>query len=397
MGMKMAARPAGVAVLAWLLCIAATVWAADPKVIPHGRLEVINGCTVVSLDGTPEEMGAAHGQLLGETIRRVVRDVITEDICSDADARANVMAGSKRMETHQPAEYLAELRALAAAAAVSYDELLLLQYFGDVRRGITGAGHSSLCTSFAVLPPNTRGNVCLVGRNFDYFYGDVNEYASVIIYYRPAGKIPFATITWAGVINGWTLLSANGIAVSNNTVFGDGRNSLEGMSTCFLLRHVAERARTVQEGIDLISNAPRACATNMLIASGNPPDAAIIEFEHDALTVRRPKAGFVGAGNGFLKLHREDAEATPGFRLETAESLARAKPGALTLDDNIAGAEGVPITGINLHSAMIDATNLRLRIAMGAPPACKLPYQSFRLTDKGLAQDMPETLKLGSR
>ena len=175
------------------------------------------------------------------------------------------------MERFQPREYLAELRALAEAAGVSYDDLLLLQYIGDVKRCIRGPGSSSLCTSFAILPPLTRENACIVGRNFDYYDNGVGDYASVIAHYRPAGKTGFVTITWAGIINGWTLLSEKGIVVSNNTTFDARSHSLEGMSTCFLMRHVVENAATVDEAVELIRKTPRSCSTAMLVAGGNPP------------------------------------------------------------------------------------------------------------------------------
>ena len=236
MGRKAAVLRIAVAAILCVFFAVLAFRATAAQTVSHGRLEVLNGYTVVSLEGTPEDMGTAYGQLLGRTIQRVVSDVITDDFGRDPEYYSRIRAASKVMERYQPKEYLAELHALAKAAKVSYDDLLLLQYFGDVPRGISGVRMEAQCTSFAILPPNTRDKVCLVGRNFDFFDHGVGEYASVLIYYRPAGKIPFVTVTWAGIINGWTLLNANGVLVSNNTSH-EGRNSLEGMSTSFLLRH----------------------------------------------------------------------------------------------------------------------------------------------------------------
>ncbi len=175
--------------VAAVVAVYTLVTAAEPAVVPHGRLETLNGHTVVSVEGTPEEMGTAYGRLLGPTIQRVVKAVITDGFGKDADAYQNVLKGSKVMERFQPPEFLAELKAIAAAAKVSYDDLVLLQYFGDVRRCITGAGSASMCCSFAVLPPLTRERVCLVGRSFEYFDEGVGEYASLLAYHRPKGRI----------------------------------------------------------------------------------------------------------------------------------------------------------------------------------------------------------------
>jgi hypothetical protein len=390
--------PARAIIVSILSAVAAHCLAAEPTTVPHGRLEVLNGYTVVSVDGTPEEMGTAYGKLLGPTIQRVVKAMITDGIGEYREAYENILKGSKVMEGFQPNEFLAELMAVATAANVKYDDLLLLQYFGDVRRCITGPGRSMLCTSFAMLPPLTRERICLVGRNFDYFDNGVGDYASLLACYRPKGRNAFVTVTWAGVANGWTLLSEKGIVVSNNTAFGARSQSLEGISTCFMLRYVAERAATVAEGVELVRKGPRACGTCMLIASGNPPDAALVEFDHDKFAVRRPKDGFVGAANSYFELYMEGFEGDDLYsgRIGVARDLAVKDRGKLDFSANIAGAKGVPIEGMNLHSAMVDATNLRLKVAMGGIPACKRAYRAFRLTKTGLIAD-PATNEGGER
>ncbi len=353
------------------------------QVNEHGRLETIDGMLVLTLDGTPAEMGKAAGQLLGPLIRRVLEAIITKGVAQGEEERRNLYRGSAVMEKYQPEAYCEELRAMAQAAEVDYESLLLLQYFGDVRRCLAGAGASAFCTSFAVLPPLSRGNICLVGRNFDYFDQGVGEYASLIIYYQPAGKIPFVSLSWAGIINGWTILNAKGLVVSNNTAVGAGVQSLEGISTCFLLRHIAENATSIADGIELVRRGPRACGTNLLIASGNPPDAVIVEFDHRDIAVRRPENGFVGAANDFLLLGRSARLGYSG-RIGKAYEIALANRGRVDIFTTLADAEGVPIENMNLHCAQIDATHLRLRVAMGGIPAYRRLFKVFCLTPEGL-------------
>lgn len=369
-------------ILAILLAAASVAKSADR--VPHGTLETINDYLVVSVWGTPEEMGTAYGQLLGDKIRRVIKDMITDDMARDKRAYHNIMKASAVMERFQPEEYLTELKAIARAGDVKYRDLLLLQYFGDVRRCIRGAGRAGLCTSFAILPPWTAQDKCIVGRNFDYFDNGVSEYAAILAYYRPAGKIPFVTVTWAGVINGWTVLNDKGIVASNDTVYA-GKNSLRGISTCNLLRYVAENCDSLKSALELVRKAPKACSTAMLVASGRPPDAAIIEFDHDGMKIRRPENGFVGAANSYMILHRKRPVTTYYGRVGTVWRKVQAcGKKKIDVHCNIAGAEGIPLRGMNLHSAMIDATDLRFRLAMGRIPAYRLPYREFRLTEKGL-------------
>lgn len=334
-------------------------------------------------------MGTAYGQLLAEDIGRVIKDMITDDMGGDRQAYHNMMKASSVMEKFQPEEYIVELKAIARTADVKYNELLLLQYFGDVRRSIKGAGRARLCTSFAILPPWTAEGKCIVGRNFDYYDNGVSEYAAILAYYRPKGKNPFVTITWTGIINGWTILNDNGIVVSNNTVFS-GENSLEGISTCNLLRYVAENCDSVKSAVELIRKTPKACCTAMLVAGGRPSDAVIIEFDHRKMVVRGPKGGFVGAANSHMSLHRRKPVTRYSGRVGTAWQKVRGY-GKKKVDVhcNIAGARNVPIHSMNLHSVMIDATGLRFRLAMGRIPAYRLPYREFVLTEKGVAAPVP--------
>jgi len=358
---------------------------AEPR--PRNSVRTINGCTVVTLEGTPEQIGTFYGKALGPTIKRLIDDMILNDFGRNPAAYQNVLAGTLVMEQFQPKDYLAELRAIADSAGVPYENLLMLQYFGDVRRAIEGPGASALCTSLAILPPNTREPACIVGRNFDYYDNGAGEYASIIAHYRPKGKIPFVTITWAGIINGWTLINERGMVFSNNTCWGDA-DSLEGISTCFLLRHLAEEAATLREAVEMVNRLPLACGTAVLIASGRELDAAIVEFDHKQLVVRRPIDGFVGAGNGFEQLYRsEPFEGKYWGRVAAALEVVRENAGRVDLDTNVAGREGVPITSMNLHCANIDATNLRFRVAMGRIPAFRLPFKAFRITAEGVVED----------
>ncbi|MFP4058445.1 MAG: hypothetical protein ACLF0G_16375, partial [Candidatus Brocadiia bacterium] len=61
----------------------AALAAAAPRTVPHGRLETLNGTTVVHVEGTPAQMGKAYGTLLRPLVQRVVRAVITEGVAAE--------------------------------------------------------------------------------------------------------------------------------------------------------------------------------------------------------------------------------------------------------------------------------------------------------------------------
>ena len=405
-----------------------------------GRLYEVNGYPVLELSGTPEQMGEAHGRLLGETIRRVVADVLRPE--EDTGRYARIIQGTKVMERYQPEPYRRELKALAKAAGVDYMDMVALQLFGDAERGrapkeeqpdgragTVGSGHSErsevhppgresfsatipanpvqemphhvqddvvarffsqrdvhLCSNYAVFGPATKTGECIVGRNFDYWYESVARYASILIHYRPEKGKSFVTVSWAGVINGWSLMNEDGLVAANNNAFS-GDESLAGVSTCFLQRLIIENAATVKEGIEIARKTPRAVGTVMLLAGGKPPDAVELEFDHGRLVARRAKNGYVIATNSFCALGYDDPpdpDALAFGRYARLLDLIKKNHGRIDRTMNFAAASGVAMTYINLHCATFFPSDRTFHVSMGKVPASAGPFRKFRMTEKGI-------------
>jgi len=361
---------------------------AQPGASGRGWLKRINGCLVLHVEGTPEAMGEQHGRLLRPQIQRACEALINDSYTGDSYER--LIAGVKVMERFQPEEFRRELKALAEAAGIDYWDCVAMQLFGDVDRGgrVDIAGEPPMkCTSYAVLGPATKTGELIVGRNLDYWDAGVGEYGAILMHVKPDRGHAFLTVTWAGIINGWTLMNEKGLVTSNNS--SGGASSLKGISTCFMLRKVAQYASTVEEGIEIVKKGPRACGTNMLIAGGDPPDAAMVEFEHGAVAVRRPERGCVLAANSFRKLHQPgllDRFTFLSSRYDALDKLIQKHHGRIDRTMNFAGAKGVPMY-CNLHSAVLFPKDLIIRVSMGETPAYEHPYRGFRMTPDGVVAE----------
>ncbi len=372
------------ALLAWLA--AAPAYCAAPY--PAGHRTRLHGHIVMHLAGDGAELGAQHARLAGRLVRRVVKDVIVEG--EGAGRYDELIRGAMVMERYLPQEYKDELKALAEGASVPYEQIVALQLFGDVQRG-------QRCTSYAVLGPATGNGECIVGRNMDYWDHGVTRYAACLLHYHPRHGIPFMTTSWTGITNGWTAMNEYGIVCANNSSYG-GKDSIEGLSTCFMVRKVVQFARTVEEGVRIVESTPRACGTNLIIAGGDPPQAAIVEYDHDRVAVRWAKRGYVAAANGFRTLGREGFEEDETEERDTMYSYTMARDDILRrlirqnygrIDEtmNFAAAEGVPIRSMNLHSALIFPQQRLFRVSMGKCPAADHPYLPYRLTRRGIVAE----------
>ncbi|MBM3499826.1 MAG: hypothetical protein FJX74_14290 [Armatimonadetes bacterium] len=356
----------------------------------------MNGYLVVHLQGTPEAMGRQHGLLLGREVQRMIRDLLLEGECASPEQHAKLVQGAMVMERYLEPEFRRELRALAEAAEVDYRDLVLAQLFGDVQRAQRESRYRSTspnaapgdpwqCTSFAVFGPATRTGECMVGRNMDFWDHGVSEWGGVLIHYRPDSGLPFVTTSWAGIINGWTAMNTAGVVSANNSSYDGRSDSLEGLSTCFMVRKVAQYARSVEEGVEIVRTGPRACGTNLIIAGGSPANAAICEFDHEEIAVRYAENGWVAADNSFEKLYQEESRYRyVGYRAARLGDLIEENYGRIDRAMNFAAAEGVPLRSINLHSAMLFPADLRVNVSMTKKPAADHWYRPFRLTPEGL-------------
>jgi hypothetical protein len=374
----------------------------SPAFAEGGRRERMNGYLVLHLQGTPEEMGRQHGLLCKREVQRMVKDLLLEGECASREQHARMVQGAMVMEKYLEPEFRRELRSLAEAAEVEYGDIVLAQLFGDVQRAQrsssggtrvrddSGMGVSPMtdpwqCTSFAVFGPATRTGECIVGRNMDFWDHGVSSWGGVLIHYRPDRGLPFVTTSWVGIINGWTAMNTAGIVSANNSSFDGKSDSFEGLSTCFMVRKVAQYAKTVDEGVEIVKSTPRACGTNLIVAGGNPPNAAMVEFDHQEVGVRYAQDGWVAADNSFQALYRtRSSYSYLGYRAERLKDLIEENYGKIDRTMNFASAEGVPLRSINLHSAMLFPGDLRFNVSMTQKPAADHWYRPFRLTPTGL-------------
>jgi hypothetical protein len=172
--------------------------------------------------GEPFELGRAHGEALGDAVRRQAADTLAAAVAqgmtreSALDWSLEQLPKIERLGPH----WIDELRGLAAGAKISLAEAAALQVRPGTGKMIGG------CTSIGATGPATADGKPLGAQNRDFFLGFRER--TVITRLRPAGRTPLLMHTVPGELGG-TGLNGAGLALFANSLWARGGRSWMGI------------------------------------------------------------------------------------------------------------------------------------------------------------------------
>lgn len=355
--------------VALVLClVAAGASRAQEKRFKAGRhgkatLEFVQNIPVLKVYGTPEEMGEQAGTLLGKSGTAVVREYLGKFLIGPL--RNLVLDQARKMEGRFPYAYHREMKAFAEASGLGYEDVLLLNTFGDIKKVIR-------CTTIAVSTEKSADRTPMFGRNFDFPPLGIAQHYGLVVVYHPRGKKAFASVTYPGLVGTHSFLNEDGLAGAVMEVHaGRPRFSAKAMPALMLYRHIAESVDTVEAGLKIVEEGPRCSANNLMLmeASGK---AALAEFTVKAFAVRRPVDGLLFGTN-----HHRSRELGRNPRCWRMNILLR-RVKAEDFTWNLAGIksllEETAQGPINLSSMVFLPGKRALHLAMGKVPAAQGPY-----------------------
>ncbi|HBP19322.1 MAG TPA: hypothetical protein DEA08_16220 [Planctomycetes bacterium] len=259
-----------------------------PRRSGRGRLERgPGGVPILHLEGTPEEMGRQHGELLRDEIgalRSYVRDFVGARRLRQAARRAEALFAEDI-----PERYYREAEALARAADMPLVELLFAQCFTDIYR-VFG------CSTLAA--ESSTGEGTFLARNLDFpTLGYLGRYSLVIVA-RPRGRRPFVSIGWPGMLG---VLSGQNDALAAAVLVVHGlEGARPGLPFQFAFRRVLEECQSVDQAEALLRKT-RITVTNNLIVADRQGGKRVLELHPEHISARGPDAGgLLSATNHFL-------------------------------------------------------------------------------------------------
>jgi hypothetical protein len=334
-----------------------------------GRLEVLpSGLPVLHLAGTPEEMGAQHGTLLREEIRGLIRDYLPKVL---RGTRESALEKARALEPQIPERHRRELKAMAEAAGVHYDDVLL----GSVVVELLGV-HG--CAGAAAFGPATADGRTVVGRNLEWpDHGFLGRLA-IVVAAKPDGLRPYVSVGYpalAGVVTG---MNGEGVFVAELVVLGerakDRAAALRGVPWPILLRRIAEECGSLAEATALVKASPLSVPQNLLLA--DPAGAMVLECASGKCAERRPVDGVVAVTNYWAEdaaRPRRDDLRFAGICADLAQAREKKIDPASMEAAMRKSSSHVQAAILNLQCTVFEPARLRARVAAGSPPAALKP------------------------
>ena len=398
---------------------------APPSVTVPAALDARDGVTVragltlVTLAGTPEAIGAANARLgragMLDTEQQMWSDfgvhvpwwVLRTGIEDWALVRY------RHVDRGVPGDRLREIAAQAmafdpdpfAGQMPTFQRMLFLHALYDVALPLE---HSPVigCSSFAFRAPPERGGHEIVARAFDFEAGDVFDREKVVYLVREDGAVPFASVSWPGLVGVVTGMNAAGVFVAVHGARA-GEPTSDGMPVAFSLREVLERAHDTDEAVAILSAQHPMVSHIVFVADGRGAVAVVERVPGAAAFARRSDGtgwvanSFEGPFAGDPKNQRVLATSTSAARdARLRELLGPGTPPHETVEDALAMLRDHRCAGgvecargdrrsidalIATHGVVADTTARVLYVSVG-------PHLSGRFVGVDLlAPDVPPT------
>jgi tetratricopeptide (TPR) repeat protein len=388
--------------------------------VDYGRswLARRGGLWVLHFEGSPVDIGDAHGQLAGRLFRNIdsrVNTMIADRYRGVIENWAELMLlrwDYRGADASLDADHQRELSALADALPAdddgelsTYHRVFLYQCFFELTQRLQDVVIEG--SMFAVAPRTTgsgleSGNL-IIGRTLTLDFGPDFEADRVVSFFYPDGKYPFVSIGWAGMIGVVTGINSRGIFVAANPARTNDPREAEAIPLPLILRNVLEQADTLEQAVEMIEAAELRTASVVLVGDGVQRKAVVVEASarksEDTRLVRGEDEQVIWATDHMMRevfeadAHNERIRRTTssGYRYERLAELLAA-PGNFTPADAVEilrdrnGLDNAEL-GLgnrnaleNLHttqSVVVDATSMVLWVAEG--PSTLGRYRAFDL------------------
>jgi len=241
------------------------------------------------LEGAPFERGVYGGKLCRE-ILEAHESAFVQGVEEKIHSRWYLQVlklfvawFNRDLPDHVPLEYQQEIYGWSLAASDSFDYVgpkyhRKLNYHAahDIGHALQNMGLVSGCTALAAWDGASADSTLLLGRNFDFYVGDGFARHKMISFIKPDSGIPFAMVTWPGMVGTVSGMNIEGLTVTLNA----GPSGIpQGAKTpvTILGRRILQYASTIEEAFYIAEETETFVSENIVVSTGNPRRVVVIE------------------------------------------------------------------------------------------------------------------------
>jgi hypothetical protein len=377
------------------------------------------------LEGDPYAMGYAHTRL-GNRLLQEADDYMFSEMARYVPSkialfliRVGVRWKYRHLPDHIPPDRLREIAGEARGYVDHHEDFLptfhRMVFYHSLHDITQSLEHSPLlgCSAFAASGAATTNGHLIIGRNFDFEGPPPFDKDKAILFFKPKGKIAFASVAWAGMTGVVTGINAEGIFVSINAARTDDKGK-DGIPVEILVREIMENAHSIDDAVAMVRDHQVMVPDFYLVGDGKTGESAVIERSPTRTEVRRSRDTTLLTNHALTAPFAKDAEndrlkryLTSDARMRRLTEVVRQDRGtidpkrALEILRDRKGEGGEPLNLGNrnaldaiiaTHSVVVDATAMMIWVGIG--PHCLGKYVGYDLRAELLGEDRPKPLPL---
>ena len=337
-----------------------------------GQLRFVNEVAVLSVEGSPEEIGRQQAELIGAAANQLAQ--YPQEFfkrLGKQEQWETVVQRARALAENIPERHRAEMMAFAEHTNGDRQLGLVANVLPDMYRSVFA------CSSLIVTAQRSATGEPLFGRNLDFFTLGVLDRYSLVTVYRPKGKNAFAAVGFPGLFGVFSGINEHGLALAVHEVLlardGSAMFDPKGVPYSFCFRRILEECRSVEEAEKLLLDTPRTTRLNLAVCDRK--SAAVIEMTPKTVATRRDEAGICICTNHFRTKQLETL-----FFCRRYLTLSQAKQmEKLSLDDVAKKLDQVNQGALTVQTMVFEPQRLRLHLAAGSCPSSALPLKLVEL------------------
>jgi tetratricopeptide (TPR) repeat protein len=295
------------------------------------------GLTVVYLTGSPFEIGYADGVLMQDKMHtlengflEMIRGYVPQHWFMEV-LKNYVIYRNRHLSDFVPVDYRMEIYATTLGCpdihpeeGNFYNRLLNYHAAHDVSYMMIDNPFIAAragCTAFGAWGNATENKHLITGRNFDWEAAEVFSHDRVVEMCEPDGKIPFISVSWAGMAGVVSGMNRAGVSVTLNGAPSKLPNTTA-TPVAIVAREILEQAHNLDEALKILRDAKVFVSTIWLVGSRADGKFVVVEKTPTTTNVREAASNSIVCPNHFETPGLKDDPRNTNYMIE-ATSVSR--------------------------------------------------------------------------